>query len=58
MKSRKQSKQKSKQFYLDIKGKRKGKKMKLQVDEEFQQVKIMDLNDLNNFEMFSSSIRS
>ena len=58
MKSRKQSKQKSKQFSLDIKGKRKGKKMKLQVDEEFQQVKIMDLNDLNNFEMFSSSIRS
>ena len=26
--------------------------MQLQVDQEFQQVKIMDLNDLNNVEMF------
>ena len=31
--------------------------MKLQVDQEFQQVKIMDLNDLNNVEIFSTSIR-
>ena len=31
--------------------------MKLQVDQEFQQVKIMDLNGLNNVEMFSTSIR-
>ena len=26
--------------------------MQLQVDQEFQQVKIMDLNDLSNVEMF------
>ena len=57
MKSRKQIRQKLEQFYFDIRGKRKGNKMKLQVDQEFQQVKIMDLNDLNNVEMFSTPIR-
>ena len=31
--------------------------MRLQVDQEFQQVKIKDLNDLNNVEMFSTSLR-
>ena len=31
--------------------------MKLQVNQEFQQVKIKDLNDLNNVEMFSTSLR-
>ena len=31
--------------------------MKLQVDQEFQQVKIKDLNDSNNVKMFSSSLR-
>ena len=31
--------------------------MKLKVDQEFQQVRIKDLNDLNNVEMFSTSIR-
>ena len=31
--------------------------MKLQVDQEFEQVKIKDLNDLNNVEMFSTSLR-
>ena len=31
--------------------------MKLQVDQEFQQVKIKDLNYLNNVEMFSTSLR-
>ena len=31
--------------------------MKLQIDQEFQQVKIKYLNDLNNEEMFSSSLR-
>ena len=31
--------------------------MKLQVDQEFQQVRIKDLNDLNNVEMFSTAIR-
>ena len=46
MKSRKQIRQKLEQFYRDVRGKRKGKKMKLQVVQDFQQVKIKDLNDL------------
>ena len=57
MKSRKQIRQKLEQFYRDVRSKRKGKKMKLQVDKEFQQVRIKDLNDLNNAEMFSTSLR-
>ena len=57
MKSRKQIRQKLEQFYRDVKSKRNGKKMKLQIDQEFQQVKIKDLNDLNNVEMFSTSLR-
>ena len=43
MKSRKQIRQKLEQFYRDVCGRRKGKKMKLQVDQEFQQVRIKDL---------------
>ena len=31
--------------------------MKLQVDQEFQQIIIKDLNDLNNVVMFSTSLR-
>ena len=31
--------------------------MRLQVDQEFQQVGIKDLNDLNNVHMFSTSLR-
>ena len=31
--------------------------MRLPVDQEFLQVKIKDLNDLNNVEMFSTSLR-
>ena len=31
--------------------------MRLQVDNEFQQVKIKDLNDENNVEMFTTSVR-
>ena len=57
MKSRKQIRQKLEQFYRDVRSKRKGKKLKLQVNKEFQQVKIKDLNDLNNVEMFSTSLR-
>ena len=57
MKSRKQIRQKLEQFYRDVKSKRKGKKMILQVDQEFQQVKIKDLNELNNVTMFSTSLR-
>ena len=32
--------------------------MRLQIDNEFQQVKIKDLNDENNVEMFTSAVRS
>ena len=31
--------------------------MRLQVNNEFQQIKIYDLDDQNNVEMFSTSIR-
>ena len=57
MKSRKQIRQKLEQFYRDVRSKIKNKKMRLQVDQEFQQVKIKDLNDLNNEEMFSTFLR-
>ena len=43
-------------FYGDIRHKRKVKRMRLQVDNEFQQVKINDLNNENNVEMFTSSV--
>ena len=58
MKSRKQIRQKLEHFYGDIRGKRKkGRTIKLQVDQKFLQVKIKDLNDLNNVKMFSTSLR-
>ena len=44
-------------FYDEVKEKRKGKRMRLQIDTEFQQVKIKSLNDENNIEMFTSSLR-
>ena len=56
MKSRKQILQKLKLFYDDVKNKRKGTRMRLQVDNEFQQVKIKDLNDLKNVKMFSTAV--
>ena len=31
--------------------------MRLQVDNEFEQVKIKDLNDENNVEMFTTAVR-
>ena len=42
MRSRKQIRQRLEQFYEEAESKRKGKKMKLQVDQEFQQVRIKD----------------
>ena len=57
MKSRKQILQKLRIFYNDVRNKRKGKRMRLQVDNEFQQVKIKDLNNINNVEMFTSAVR-
>ena len=47
-----------KQFYEDIKNMKKMKKtIPLQVDDKFQQVEIKDLNDENNVEIFTSSVR-
>ena len=40
-----------------IKYKRNGKEMKLQVEQEFQQLKINDLNKQNSVKMFSTSLR-
>ena len=57
MKSRKQILQKFRLFYGDVRHQRKGKIMRLQVNNEFQQVKIKDLNPENNAEMFTSSSR-
>ena len=57
LKSRKYICQKLEQFYRDVESKRKRKKMRLQVDQEFQQVKIKDLNDIKNVEMFSTTLR-
>ena len=57
IKSRKQILPKMKLFYDEVKNKRKGKRMRLQVDNEFQQVKIKNLNDLNNADMFTTSLR-
>ena len=44
-------------FHDEVRGKRKKKIMRLQVDNEFQRVNIKDLNDENNVEMFISSVR-
>ena len=57
MRSRKQILQKMKLFYDEVRAKRKGKPMGLQVDNEFQQAKIKDLNNENNVEMFTSAVR-
>ena len=57
MESRKQIRQELEQFYRDVRGKIKNKKMRLQIDLEFEQIKIKDLNDLNNVEMFSAFLR-
>ena len=57
VKSRQQILQKIKIFYDEVRSKRKGKRVRLQVDNEFRQAKIKDLNDENNVEMFTTSIR-
>ena len=49
--------QKLRTFYNNVTNKSKGKRMRLQVDNEFQQVKIKDLSDLNNVEMFTTAVR-
>ena len=57
MRSRKQISQRLEQFYEQVKDKRNGKEMKLQVDQEFQQLNIKNLNKQNNVKMFSTSLR-
>ena len=57
MRSRKQILQKVKLFHDEVKKKRKNRTMRLQVDNEFQQVKIKDLNDKNNVKMFMTFVR-
>ena len=57
MRSRKQTLQKLNQFYDEIKSKRKKKTMRLQVDNESQQVKNKDLNDKYGVEMFTTSVK-
>ena len=56
MKSGKQILQKLRLFYDDVRNKRKGKIMRLQVDNEFEQIKIKDLNYINIVEMFTSAV--
>ena len=55
--SPKQMLQKIKLFYDEVRNKRKGKRMRLQVGNEFQQVKIKDLKNGNNVEMFTSLVK-
>ena len=57
MKSRIQILQKLKLFYDDVRNKRKEKRMRIQVDNEFHQVKIKDLNDENNVKIFTTAVR-
>ena len=42
---------------MKLKIKKNKKTMRLQVDNEFQQVKLKDLNDQNSVEMFATSVR-
>ena len=44
-------------FYNEVQEKIKNKLMRLQVDHEFLQLKIQDLNNQNNVEIFTTSIR-
>ena len=44
-------------FYEEIKNKRNNKLIRLQVDNKFLQVKLKDLNEANNAEMFTTSVR-
>ena len=57
MKKKNFLKKKMELFYQEINGKRKGEKMRLQTDLEFQQNEIKKLNKNNNVEMFSTRVR-
>ena len=54
MESRKEVRQKT--FYRDVRSKRKNKKMRLQVDQEFQQVKIRELKT-RTAKLFSQKLK-
>ena len=57
MRSRKLIHKKLEQFNIDVQNKRKTRLARLQVDNEFQQVKIKDLNDKFNATMFTTGLR-
>ena len=57
MRSRKEIVPKMALFYDEIKNHIKNKPVLLQVDNEFQEVKLKDLNEAYNVEMFSTSVR-
>ena len=49
--------QRLQQFYEEVQNKRKNRNMRLQVHNEFQQVKVKDSNDKYNVTMLTTSIR-
>ena len=57
MNSRKQVLQKLEQFYVHLQSKRRNQSMQLQLGNEFQQVKVKDLNDKYNVKIFTTSHR-
>ena len=57
MNSRKQVLQKLEQFYVHLQSKRRNQSMQLQLGNEFQQVKVKDLNDKYNVKIFTTSLR-
>ena len=57
MPSGKKTHNKLEKFYIDVQNKRKKRHTRLQVDNEFQQVKIDNLNDTFNVTMFATSLR-
>ena len=58
MRSRRLLGKKLNRFYLEIVQKRNNKKMRLQVDQEFQQNEIKHLNKKFQVEIFSTKVRS
>ena len=57
MNCRKQILQKLEQFYVHIESKRRNQSTQLQLSNEFQQVKVKDLNDKYNVKIFTTSLR-
>ena len=57
MNSIKQILQKLEQFYVQIQNKRRNQSMQLQLGNEFQQVKVKDLNDKYNVKIFTAILR-